>query len=289
MKNFLVKWRMALWFLVLAVIFCRFFVTVTRTKLGSNWHPKGNPSWMSQDATIDLAMPWDQTVVIRFTIRSYQRPRTLQLLVNGQEHSQHEVSPTQDTSVVILAHLAQGVNTLTLHAVEGCDQAWQGDTLRCLSFALSTPDVKGLRDVDVADEAIPAVATTADLVQYDDGWFEREHDGEKTWRWMTDRAVLRVFGNRSDPRERLVEVTLHSFYRDRTLQVSLGEAVLFEGSIPTSLTAVRFTLPAEPRDSAVTLVSKDGCERVKDLYATSQDTRCLGFLVERITIRRNAP
>lgn len=288
-KVFLVKWRMTVWFLMLVVIFFNSFVTVGRTQFGRNWHPRGNPTWMSQDATIHIAMSWDKTMMIRFTVRSYQRPRTLQLLVNGRQHSEHAVSPTQDTTVVLLAHLAQGVNTLTLHAVEGCDQTWQGDTLRCLSFAFSTPNITALRDVDIADEAIPAIATMADLVKYDEGWFDQEHDDERMWRWMTDRAVLRVFGNRSDRRERLVEMKLHSFYRDRTLQISLGNTVLFEGSIPTSLTAVRFPLPAEPLDSIVTLVSKDGCEQVKDLYPTSPDTRCLGFLVEGITIQRNAP
>jgi len=291
MREFILKRGVALWFLGLAVVFCCFYVTTHRINLREHWHlPGGDPDyWMSQDATLDIYLPWEDTMAVSFEIQSYQRPRTLQLLVNGIEHSQYEISPLQKSSVVILTPLAQGVNTLTFHAEPECALSWQGGDLRCLSFELSGfqvsfPDTV----VEVAEDVLPPLAHTTDVIRYEGDWFDQERSGEKTWRWMTDRATLQVFGNRAQQSQnRIMKVQVSSFHNDRTLQVYAGNEVVFEGDIPTSSTKVQFTLPAWVLDNLLTFVSKNGCERPRDVEEGSRDMRCLSFSVERIMIERN--
>ncbi|MBI4064140.1 MAG: hypothetical protein HY401_07555 [Elusimicrobia bacterium] len=288
MREFIVKWRMALWFLALLVIFCGLFVVASPFLRRGEWHVsmggQNDSYWVSREAKIDLYAPQDILAIISFDAQSHENKRLLQVLINGRKLSGHQIEGDRK-KVILLSPLVQGVNVIALHSPEGCDFAWDGGNLKCYSFRIFDFTVQEAKNFSIDADLVSEVVKTTPLIQYGAGWHGPSTDGKKVLRWMDARAYVSMIGASAAARGKFMAVRLFSFRKPRTLEVNFGGRVIFKGEIPASRIGIRFGLPADIRHNAVVFESKDGCERVPHV-AGSADSRCLSFGVERISIER---
>ncbi len=98
--------------------------------------------WMSQNATISVFNTGAETkdASLNFTAWSYYKPRTLDVLVNGQHLASYVIPKDRKENITLDLQLEPEDNTILFQSKEGCDvpeeKERSGDG-RCLSFAFA--------------------------------------------------------------------------------------------------------------------------------------------------------
>ena len=133
----------------------------------------------------------------------------------------------------------------------------------------------------------PAVnATPEPAVVYTQGFYDLEQDGATTWRWMSERGVVRLKNTGKDMKLRLVgRAPAVELKGPQTLTVSLNGEKLDEVSGKDDLQK-EIIVPAAKQGSApaselVITASKSFVP--KELSAKSNDTRKLAFSLNQLT------
>ena len=95
--------------------------------------------WMSNDASIQVYSNGDQEAALNFRSWSFQRPRILEIYVNGKQMGKIVVPATKYLDSNNKISLKDGQNRIRFHAAESCDRPRdnleKSDDLRCLSIA----------------------------------------------------------------------------------------------------------------------------------------------------------
>jgi hypothetical protein len=87
---------------------------------------------------------------------------------------------------------------------------------------------------------VPAVPAPRPLIYLGAGWGGVERDGERTWRWMRERAELYLVNPTGQTRSVRLELRMESYERERPLSLALGDAP--PATIPVSRAAMSRTV-----------------------------------------------
>jgi hypothetical protein len=128
-------------------------------------------------------------------------------------------------------------------------------------------------DMDVYRIAPGEAATAAAFTQ--SGFFGDEVTGWRISNWMTREAVIDVQSFVDDPGQIRVSMTLQSFGTDRVVTMRQGGHVIWEGTIPTTGTAVEFVSNA----GSVEIQASGEPTPVQSVNPASTDPRALSVYV----------
>jgi hypothetical protein len=157
------------------------------------------------------------------------------------------------------------------------------------SFVLNlVHDVLGIEPVTYDSDGlwvyhIPTSQNSSQFISLGSGFHDLQNWSGTPTRWIQADAALQVFS----PENRTANLRLQalSFYRDRTLEVSSGDALIAQVNVPTSFVNVSVPVRLAKGANTVRFHVPEGCERPYDKpELNSPDPRCLSVAVQNLTV-----
>ena len=130
---------------------------------------------------------------------------------------------------------------------------------------------------------IPTSQNSSQFISLGSGFHDLQNWSGTPTRWIQADATLQVFS----PENRTANLRLQalSFYRDRTLEVSSGDALMAQVSVPTSFVNVSAPVRLAKGANTVRFHVPEGCERPYDKpELNSPDPRCLSVALQNLTV-----
>ena len=221
------------------------------------------------------------------------------------------VPASRESDTLALGLLVPEVTRLGAPGIDDCDEPQLGEKLQALGYThvlarresptghwlAAHPPPDGLSPGPVFEDArileVNAEAPAV-FVRTLPGFYPREYQGNKTWRWMGQTGGLRLVATR-ESRRTWLEVELKAFARDRTAEWSLdGKA---GGTLEVTTEWSRYELPLgllAPGEATLTLACR-GPGLVANDILHNRDPRPLGLalgrwhLEHRQSLSREAP
>jgi hypothetical protein len=113
---------------------------------GSGWHGledwDGTPArWIENDAVLIIEAEENRTAELSFMVRSYNRPRTLEVYDSGDRLIGEATVSPRFARVEMPVYLKEGANSFRLHIPEGCESprevtGGESPDGRCLSLGI---------------------------------------------------------------------------------------------------------------------------------------------------------
>jgi len=115
------------------------------------------------------------------------------------------------------------------------------------------------------------------------GFYQFENWSGTPTRWMQANATLPV--NSPENRTATLSLNAHSFYRNRTLEISSCGVPAAQVAVPTSFTNLSVPIHLTKRANTVRFHVPEGCERPSDKpELNNPDKRCLSVAIQNLTV-----
>ncbi len=231
--------------------------------------------WMSQNATLTIFRKGSTTEKLKFITDIFNESRTLSIFVNDKLLETHFIK--NGTLIqTIYFKLSSGINTIRFQSKERCDIPNElnknNPDKRCLSLLFS--DIE-LENVESANKTITPM--------YIDNWYDVEELENYHWYWMSQNASVFSF-NPFEDRDVILNITLQSFYKPRTLDIYLNDRYRSSYTIPPDKKiSLTMSLNSNFGNNIIKFVSREGCQKPSEIIGT-HDTRCLSFAFFEIKI-----
>lgn len=144
------------------------------------------------------------------------------------------------------------------------------------------------KDVDqnviYANQKYSLIDDTNSKIMTGDGWFADEHWGGNSYRWMNENGELFIFSPDYYKSNLILEVM--SFYRPRTLLISMNDVIIFQGIIPSSeFSKICIPITLIKGQNKINLFVPDGSEKPCDIIELhNNDHRNLSVAFRNVSI-----
>jgi len=237
--------------------------------------------WMEKNSTIMIYSDYDNTVDLNINAISFYRPRNLEIYVKGHPYTyMRSMVPSNNIVTVTVPNISldKGANILRFWVPEGCEKPCEvmgTKDWRCLSLAVH--DIKVIRDILIDEHKPP-------LISLAEGWHGLEDWGDAPTRWMQNDAVLLIESEDSQTAELSFKAT--SFYRPRTLEIYLGDALEMREVVNASeFAAINLPVQLQEGTNKIRFHAIEKYERPADIpELNNPDSRCLSLAFKDITI-----
>ncbi|GEM_PF-4877001 len=240
--------------------------------------------WAYQDARLVYSNPGNETrkVKLSFSTSSFHKPRTLDVLLNGEKVASYSVTNTWLDNEIMTPFLDMkpGDNTVILHSREGCDIPyvtgdWDYD-LRCISFAFV--NMTFLETEDLAGRLL-----------FSNGWYAQNSDDWISIRWMGNESEMELYSDSLEPERARLGLVIWPFHRPRTLSLAVNGEPLAHYGMESAWASYYFMTPyfdILPGENTIALSAGEGCEVPSEVGEWEVDKRCLTFGVSHLDIFR---
>jgi glycosyltransferase involved in cell wall biosynthesis len=243
--------------------------------------------WLEEDSCLFIYSRKSGLCNIGFQAEALFNPRTLKIIVNDLISDVLKIQPNGPEIIELLTSLRQGINIIGLHIVEGTEKPCEIPEMdskdpRPLGIA-----IKNIRIADSKSIKTDPIFSIAEkyrniiFIILSNGWFRQEIVNDFPARWISDNASCRlILMNRCR-----FELSLKamSFYRSRTLEISLDEKLLSRFVISEKFKTINMRIELEKGDHKIGFHVPEGCERPCDKMS-SKDKRCLSISLCNIRI-----
>lgn len=232
---------------------------------------------LNTTAYIYNAKDMEQNMTVRFYLWSFNKTRSIEAYLNGKPIGFYNITAANfntwvNKNISLSLNLAPGNNILMLKASD-CTPTFIENSSECISFAFN--------------EIVPGNENKKSIsLSFESNWHIPETAKNTSWRWMSQDAVLFVYNLKNAEQETILNFSVWSFYRNRTLEAYLNNA--FIGSyriLPDRRQNIEINIQARLGGNILQLVSKEGCEAPKSL-GVSSDERCLSFAFADISVKQ---
>lgn len=240
--------------------------------------------WTYQDARLTYDNPDSspRKVKLGFMANSFHKPRTLRVVLNGEEVGSYGITNTWlDNNVLTpFMEMQPGKNTVILHSDEGCDVPFEtGDwdyDLRCISFAFA--NVTFLETEDLANQ-----------MMFSDGWYAENEEDWIDMRWMENESYIDLYSDSAYPEQAKLGFVIWPFHRPRALSLYVNGNLLEQYEMGSAWASYYFTTPffdIMPGENSIRLVAHESCEVPSEVGEWEIDKRCLSFGLSYISLFR---
>jgi len=229
--------------------------------------------WMQADANILVNSLENSTATLSLNAHSFYRNRTLEVSAGDELLTKATIPSDGFVEIEASIRLVKGANALRLRVPEGCERPSDKPELkssdeRCLSVAIQNITLSERKSVQLDN-----------LIDF----YDIENWSSTPTRWMQADASLLV--NSSENRTANLSLNAQSFHRNRTLEVSSGDAPAAQFAVPTSFINVSVPIHLAKGANTVRFHVSEGCERPSDIKELSNpDSRCLSVAVQNLSV-----
>jgi hypothetical protein len=125
--------------------------------------------------------------------------------------------------------------------------------------------------------------TPKSFISLSNGWYSVETLSGTPTRWTGANASLNIYS--PEQKNSQFGMQLVSFYRERTLELSLNNIPQHQIKIPTNSISVSVPVTLEKGKNNITLKIIEGCEIPNSISSlNNRDGRCLGVAIQNITL-----
>jgi hypothetical protein len=125
--------------------------------------------------------------------------------------------------------------------------------------------------------------TSKSFISLTNGWYSVEKLSGTPTRWIGDNASISIYS--PEQKNTQFGMQIASFYRERTLELSINNILQRQIKIPTNSISVSVPITLEKGKNHVTLKIIEGCEIPNSISSLNNgDGRCLGVAIQNITL-----
>ncbi len=251
---------------------------IEKPLLVSGWHELGKFSeenesaWMREEAALAVKSEGGPRMLeLDLESTSHLKDTKLEVAVNGRK--KNVVSPSRGRSVYVPIEAEEGWNQIKLETERCVVPARNSDSEddRCLSFELNNVTLHTAQDFP---EKV-----------FGNGWYSEEENEEgETWRWMKNESNLFFFSKGLETLN--ISAEPYPEISDSKLRVFINGRRITNFSF-NDLTSKSALLKPEAGAARIRLESSKGCRVPMKHNSESEDSRCLGFRVDNVSLKQS--